>query len=265
MESPLFSIIIPTFNSARTLKVCLDSIASQNFADFEVIVVDGVSMDNTITLATSFQEKIARLQIISETDSGIYDAMNKGIKKAKGEWLYFLGSDDKLFSTEVLQKVAEAFKEDDHLDVIYGNIFSKRFNGIYDGEFTNNKILSQNICHQAIFFSSTIFKSVGNFDIKFRSHADWDHNFRWFFSKKIKKKFINLVIADYADGGFSTVYADLLFLKQKHLKFLLSAHHILPFKQKYSLLKDEITQSLEQKKYKNAFALIIRSPYLLLS
>ena len=265
MESPLFSIIIPTFNSAKTLKVCLDSIVSQNFADFEVIVVDGVSMDNTITLATSFQEKIARLQIISETDSGIYDAMNKGIKKAKGEWLYFLGSDDKLFSTEVLQKVAEAFKEDDHLDVIYGNIFSKRFNGIYDGEFTNNKILSQNICHQAIFFSSTIFKSVGNFDIKFRSHADWDHNFRWFFSKKIKKKFINLVIADYADGGFSTVYADLLFLKQKHLKFLLSAHHILPFKQKYSLLKDEITQSLEQKKYKNAFALIIRSPYLLLS
>ena len=265
MSIPFFSIIIPTYNSAHTISVCLDSIMKQNFKDFEVVIVDGVSTDDTITIVQSYQHEDFKITYSSEKDQGIYDAMNKGIRIAKGEWLYFMGSDDKLFSTEVLQKIAEAFKEDDHLDVIYGNIFSKRFNGIYDGEFTNNKILSQNICHQAIFFSSTIFKSVGNFDVKFRSHADWDHNFRWFFSKKIKKKFINLVIADYADGGFSTVYADLLFLKQKHLKFLLSAHHILPFKQKYSLLKEEITQSLEQKKYKNAFALIIRSPYLLLS
>ena len=89
---PRLSIINPTFNSAKTLSRCLDSVISQSFTDWEVLMMDGVSNDDTIKIASSYQD--SRIRIYSEPDKGIYDAMNKGIDKAHGEWLYFIDSDD---------------------------------------------------------------------------------------------------------------------------------------------------------------------------
>ena len=100
---PRLSIIIPTFNSAKTLSRCLDSVISQSFTDWEVLMMDGVSNDDTIKIASSYQD--SRIQIYSEPDKGIYDAMNKGIDKAQGEWLYFLGSDDWLFNCNSLKDI----------------------------------------------------------------------------------------------------------------------------------------------------------------
>ena len=123
--------------------------------------------------------------------------MNKGVKAAKGEWLYFLGCDDKLYTGDVFKKVVEVFEQENFPDVIYGNVFSTRFNGIYDGEFTIEKIFHQNICHQAIFFRKTVFNKIGNFNVKYKANADWDFNLRWFLSKKIKKQyFIYFLLRD---------------------------------------------------------------------
>ena len=219
MIAPLISIIIPTYNSVATLSVALDSIVNQTFKNWEVFIMDGASVDTTLEIATKYQEKFPhKIYMHSEKDSGIYDAMNKGIDLVNGEWLYFMGSDDSLYETTTLEKILKFLKPNNY-DVIYGNVTSPRFGGVYDDEFTHSKLINKNICHQAIFLNKVVFKKIGNFNLKYKSHADWDHNIRWFFSTKISKKHANLIIANYADGGYSSLNEDLEFknyLKQNY-------------------------------------------------
>ena len=96
MSNIKISIIIATFNSAKTLRVALNSVMLQTFQDWECIVVDGLSKDNTLEIVKEFEAKDVRFHHISEADKGIYDAFNKGWKLAKGEWIYYLGSDDQV-------------------------------------------------------------------------------------------------------------------------------------------------------------------------
>jgi len=160
------------------------------------------------------KKKINNLKIISEKDDGIYDAMNKGVTKANGNWIYFMGSDDSFYTETVVEEISK-FNESLNSDVIYGDVFSTRFDGVYDGKFTYDKIMNKNICHQAIFFKKDIFKKTGNFNLRYKAHADWDHNIKWFFNKKIKQKYIDVIIANYADGGFSSLHGDEVFKKEK--------------------------------------------------
>lgn len=211
------SIIIPTFNSAKTLAVCLDSILKQSFTDFEVLIMDGLSTDNTLEIAKSYDD--VRLIIFSEKDNGIYDAMNKGITKAKGTWLYFLGSDDSLYESNTIEQFLH-IKGLESIEIIYGNVYSPRFNGIYDGLFTYSKLMNKNICHQSIFFRKSVFAKIGKFNLKYKSHADWDHNIRWFFSSKVSRIHIGQTIANYADGGFSSMNNDEVFKRDKNVLLL---------------------------------------------
>ncbi len=217
-KPPLFTVVIPTFNSELQLNIALKSLENQSFKNFEVLIIDGESSDNTLEIANDYKNRIEHLVIISERDNGIYDAMNKGIDKANGEWLYFMGSDDWLVDNDVLQKISICLKEDS-VDVLYGNITSPRFGGIYDGVFTPKKLMTKNICHQAIFINKRVFKLIGNFNLKYKSHADWDHNIKWFLSPDISIKYIDLVIANYADGGYSSRNDDLVFKEFLRKKF----------------------------------------------
>lgn len=235
-KTPFFSIIIPTYNSGATLDLALNSIYNQTFKNVEVLIMDGLSSDNTLPIAETYKNKIESVAIFSESDFGIYDAMNKGIEKAKGDWLYFLGSDDTLFENTTFEKIASTISLN-KVDLIYGNVFSNRFNGIYDGEFNCSKLASKNICHQAMFFNKTIFKKIGKFNLKYKSHADWDHNIRCFYSSKIKTKFIDNIIANYADGGFSSLNFDETFNKIRPYKCLYLGYNKLNKKTIKKLIK----------------------------
>ncbi len=213
---PFISIIIPTYNSETTLARALSSIYDQTFRDVEVLIIDSLSTDSTLAIAKEFKDRLELIKIYSERDEGIYDAMNKGIKLAKGNWLYFMGSDDMLFENDTLKKIEINLRKTD-ARIIYGNVFSTRFNGIYDGEFNCSKLAKKNICHQAIFFHTSIFKKIGIFNLKYKAHADWDHNIRCFCSAKVKNKFVNITVANYADGGFSSVHGDPIFAKEKNI------------------------------------------------
>lgn len=210
---------MPTYNSADTIEIALKSIIHQTFKDIEVLIIDGLSSDETIEIAKTFQLEYPQIKIISEEDKGIYDAMNKGIGIAKGEWVYFMGSDDTLYETNTIEYFlnTERIK---NFEVLYGNVYSTRFGGVYDGEFTYSKLSTKNICHQSIFFRKSIFKSIGDFNLKYKAHADWDHNIRWFFSSKISKLYVDQVVANYADGGFSSINDDENFKRDKDLKLL---------------------------------------------
>src|SRR6185436_7918521 len=188
MNSPLISIIIPVYNSEAAIRTSLDSICGQTFKDFEIIIMDGASTDNTVSIAEEYLQKHDALKIISGKDSGVYDAMNRGIKSARGEWLYFLGSDDKIYETSTLQNISRHLKSTD-AEVVYGNVFSTRFSGIYAGELKKEDLIRKNICHQSIFFKQSVFSKTGLFDLRYKAHADWDHNMKWFLSDKIKHQY----------------------------------------------------------------------------
>ena len=250
-NGPLFSIIIPTFNSAATLQSCLQSVMEQEWRDFEIILVDGLSTDDTLAIARSFND--ARLRIFSEKDRGIYDAMNKGIVKAKGGWLIFLGSDDRLYSVQTLREVSLQLGDE---DVVYGNVYSTRFGGLYDGEFNQSKILEKNICHQAIFFRRSLFSRTGNFDLRFESHADWDHNIKWFLDRSVKRKYIPDVISHYADGGFSSTSSDQSFVQVKSWKYHYLIRKRLGFRHKLKIARRELTLAWKQGRKSDALRII---------
>ena len=110
-DSPFFTIITVVLNGDKFLERSIKSVLNQSFENFELLIIDGKSTDNTLEIVRKFAND-KRLKCTSESDSGIYDAMNKGIHKAKGEWIYFLGYDDFLIDNDVLQEFANAIKTD---------------------------------------------------------------------------------------------------------------------------------------------------------
>ena len=209
---PTFSIIIPTFNSETTLEQAWKSLASQTHTDFELCIMDGGSTDGTANMVRGWQQKDERIRLFQEPDQGIYDAMNKGMAHARGTWLLFLGSDDKLFSETTLHQLFQTLKMT-KADVVYGNAKIMGDTGwakegaIYDGPFNLKKLLQQNICHQAICYQSQFVKeSVGTYDIRYVKSADWDFNLRCW--SKGTFQYVDQIIAIFAAGGASTHSTD---------------------------------------------------------
>jgi glycosyltransferase involved in cell wall biosynthesis len=204
--APFFSIVIPTYNSGKTLGRCLDSILGQRFLNFEIIVVDGLSSDQTIEVAK--KDNDPRVRVFTEKDHGVYDAMNKGIDLARGDWLLFLGSDDQLFDNLVLKDAHDRLIKT-RAELVYGDI--QMFGdatlagdyGIYDGQFSLGKLFSKNICHQSIFYSKKIFPKVGYYDTTYSVCADWDLNLRCFARGKVQ--YYNRIIAAFSGGGISSL------------------------------------------------------------
>lgn len=262
MNSLLFSIIIPTYNSGKTLLACLESIFNQSFRNFEVIIVDGVSIDNTSFIVKTFKEINSSIHWVSEKDNGIYDAMNKGVKMAKGEWVYFLGSDDTLFDKDVLLKIKNKISEHGKAHVLYGNVINKFHNNVFDGEYNMDKLLIQNICQQAIFIKRLIFAQIGFFNQKYKTCADWDHNMRWFFSEKIVKIYIDIIIANYAAGGFSTFHPDIIFNSEKRIKYVIYGYRTLPFSYKFMVFKNELLKYIKSRNLAKSLEIIFYLPYI---
>lgn len=210
MKPPFFSIIIPTYNSEKTLKQTLESIISQKFKGYEILILDGGSTDGTLLVPNQFSQ--ARIFVFEGPDLGTYDAMNKGIRLAKGEWLYFLGSDDVLYNEIVLEEI---FKEIQYtaIPVIYGNVKIlgnpgwARDGEIYAGKFSKNRMLKKAICHQAIFYKREFLLSNNLlFDLRYPVSADWQFNLRC--RRLTSFKYVDQIVAVFTAGGISTVKKD---------------------------------------------------------
>ena len=201
---PFFSIIIPTYNSGQTLQECLEGILCQSFIEFEILIMDGLSTDNTLEIAGSLHD--GRIKIFSEKDAGIYDAMNKGVDRAKGEWLYFLGSDDRIYDKDVFDQIHQSIQNTKH-KIIYGNVEITGNSGwaengeIYDGQYDLTKLLSKNICHQAIFYHQSVFKKLGRYNITYKICADYDFNLKCYANYRFL--YVDWVIAKFRGGNTS--------------------------------------------------------------
>lgn len=204
---PLISVVTITFNAAETLPVTMESVAEQTFSDFEHIVVDGASTDDTIILARRMGRP--ELRIISEPDEGLYDAMNKGLKGARGHYLIFLNSGDRFHDADTLKAYAEAINRRNP-DIIYGetdivDIEGKRIGPRHLSvpEILTLDSFSQGmlICHQAFMVRKDI---VPLYDTDYRFSADYDWCIRCIKASRAGDR-VNLhrVTIDYLEDGMT--------------------------------------------------------------
>lgn len=196
------SIIIPTFNSASVLNKCLESVINQTFQNWEVLLMDGASKDDTVQIVESFND--SRIRIFSEPDKGVYDAMNKGIDKAFGDWIYFLGSDDYLFNPHSLDSIVVCL--DDSIDVVYGEVDSD-LSEYHKGIWTLEKI-QHNRCHQCVFYNKRFFSTGLRYNLQYPILADFDLNLHWILDENIKVKYTPVIVAHYCLGGLSSTIND---------------------------------------------------------
>ena len=196
-----FSIIVVSLNTKDKLRNTLESIYQQKIypKNYEIIVIDGMSIDGTQEEILKKKNKIDKL--IIEKDTGIYDAMNKGIKFANGKWIMFLNSGDLFYNNYVLKKIY-LFKKNEY-DVIYGDtiVDNKKFKYRINAKLFNKNSINISFCHQSSFVKSHLLKK-NNFDLKYKICSDFNFFFKIMKKEKVFKK-INLIVSTVESGGLS--------------------------------------------------------------
>lgn len=190
------SIIIATYNSGKTLLRALNSVLKQTSINFECIVVDGLSTDNTVDIIKQISDKDDRFKYISEKDNGIYDAFNKGWRLAKGEWIYYLGSDDWL-EEDGLYKLINSGKEG--YAILSGSTNLIRS----DNTVRCLKAGYPNLgCHQGMVMKKELIQSLNGFNEEFKIIADYDLIIRAL-NQNYKMQLIDVTVANFVIGGTS--------------------------------------------------------------
>lgn len=207
----MISIITATFNSAKTLKDTIQSVLRQTNKDFEYLIIDGGSTDETIDIVKSYESEFSgRLKWVSEKDHGIYDAMNKGIKMASGDVVGILNSDDYFTSDDILQTVDNAFKSHE-IDAIYGDIHFIR-DGAPDKcvRYYSSRMFSPfwlrfgfMPAHPSFYCKREVFEKAGLYSLDYKIGADYEMMVRLFKKYRIKSLYINKDFVTMRTGGAS--------------------------------------------------------------
>ena len=218
-----FSIITVCYNASATIRETIASVLDQTYQELEYIVVDGKSSDGTVEILQGIGDE--RMRFVSEKDSGIYNAMNKGLKMATGDYLIFLGADDTFYDKRTLERVAAKLTDSD--DVIYGDVMLKQRQRLYNGPFTRWTWGHRNISHQCIFYPRSVYTRY-LYDEKYRSVADWDYNLRLLIDG-IRFTYIKETICTFNDAdGLSSSSKDRAFLKVRR-RMVCRAVGVLPY------------------------------------
>jgi glycosyltransferase len=204
MNTPLITIITVAYNAVKDIENTILSVLNQTYPNIEYIIIDGGSTDGTLDIIKKYEDKISYW--VSEPDKGIYDAMNKGVAKANGDYLFFLGADDKIVCD--FNEIVHFFK--DKNTVYYGDVLFGENGKRYDGAFDLNKLLDKNISHQAIFYSRNCFLN-NSYNLKYKLYADYEMNIRLW--NNFKFVYINNIITIYGTEGASSLNRDLEFKK----------------------------------------------------
>jgi len=205
--NPRFSIITVTYNAEKVIEETIQSVITQTYKNYEYIIIDGASKDNTLSVIDKYKDMIS--SVVSEPDKGLYDAMNKGIAAATGDYLCFLNAGDSFHEDDTLQLMVHSINDEALPDVLYGEtaIVNK------DGHFLHMRRLQtpENltwksfkrgmlVCHQAFFAKRSLAEP---FDLSYRFSADFD----WCIRVMKKAKTLHnthITVIDYLDEGLTT-------------------------------------------------------------
>ncbi|BDA79186.1 hypothetical protein LPTSP3_g21160 [Leptospira kobayashii] len=236
---PLFSIISVSYNNKDGLRKTLKSLERQRCRDFEVIIVDGGSSDGTQDFIRDVMTP--QIRFISEKDKGIYDAQNKGIGFASGEYLLFLNAGDSFENEHVLGKIKDS--SDNAEDILYGDILmiDRKKDRYYikypDQIFYRYWYREKYLCHQAVFFHKRVFQKHGVYDLKYRFAADFDLLQRVWFLPETTKKRVDTVVVIYDLEGVSAKKENEIIIFREY-RAIRKEHHPLPVFLFYSLFYD---------------------------
>lgn len=219
-EQPPFSIITVVYNDADNLEKSIKSLIGQSIKDYEYIVIDGGSSDSTLEVIKKYESHISYWK--SEKDKGIYDAMNKGIKAAKGKFIHFLNAGDTYSGPDLLQSVYKEMANFSAVEIFYGKTIYKG-----DGSFNikGNKLNFWNVyfsipfCHQSMFFKKSLFEENGLYDTTYKFAADYAWMSKYLEMRKDFRciKFIDKPISVYLDGGASFVNIEKVIGERKRI------------------------------------------------
>lgn len=206
-----FSIITVSYNAVSTIEKTLLSIYNQTYKDYEHIIIDGGSSDGTVDVIRKYEDRIAYW--ISEPDKGVYDAMNKAIEKAKGDWFLYINSDDILINNDTLLTFSSELK-DSHT-IYYGDVLMMPQKKFYGGAFNKWRMTRSNICHQSIFYPSAVFKHH-SYDLRFRLFADWVLNMMCMGETAWTFQYIPHPVTIFNSEGLSCTWNDPEFMEKRY-------------------------------------------------
>lgn len=214
MNSHLISVVTVSFNAVETIEKTILSVINQNYTNIEYIIIDGGSTDGTVDIIKKYENKISYW--ISEPDKGIYDAMNKGISQATGEWINFMNSGDEFYTENVLTEVfSESFSEE--IKVIYGKtalVFPKKT--LISRPLSIGHIeKGMPFCHQSTFVRTNLYKE-NPYNLTYKICADYN-----FFYSVYKKGYTfyykKILISKFLYGGLSSSSSIDLIVEERHI------------------------------------------------
>ena len=215
MNTPYLSIITVTYNAESTLGRTLESVASQTYRGFvEHIIVDGASKDRTVEMANSYKQQHEEysVTVVSEPDKGLYDAMNKGLKMAKGEFVCFMNAGDKFHDSETLEGVFDNIEHPEQIGVIFGDTIVVDNEGNYlrqrhlsapeELRWTSFK-QGMLVCHQS-FYARRSLCPMYDTSYRFAADVDWCSKvMRAGYEQNLQNHNTRMVLTDFLDGGMT--------------------------------------------------------------
>lgn len=213
------SVITATWNSGKTIGDTLRSVLNQSFTNIEHIIKDGGSKDDTLEICKNFEQKYyadgdkgRTINILSDNDKGIYDAMNQGVKAATGDVIGILNSDDFYTSDDVLARVAEEFANNPELEAVYGDIHFvkdenlKKCTRYFSSRYFRPWALRFGFmpAHPSFYVRREVYEKYGLYDLDFRTSSDFEMMVRLFVKEKIHARYINKDFVTMRAGGEST-------------------------------------------------------------
>ena len=221
--TPLFSIITVTYNAGEKVLKTIESVYEQSFTNYEYILVDGASEDDTVHIIDENQEKFDNKCIsynyISEKDNGIYEAMNKSISMAKGKWVCFLNAGDLFYDSETLQTISKAIEAKNGIDIVYGDTIEFKANGlsIYRKALPIDQIVQAiPFFHQSCVTQLNLLKQY-KFDLRYRICADYDFFLKCYLNKAYFE-YIENPLSRYEYGGLSSCEENEMLLLREQLE-----------------------------------------------
>ena len=201
------SIVTINYNNAKGLEAKIKSVVFQTFTNYEFIVIDGDSIDESKDIILKYSDKISFW--VSEKDTGIYNAQNKGLANAKGEYCLFLNSGDCLINEDVLSRV---FTQELSADIIYGDMITvdKSGNRKYfkmPDRISIKRMLTDTVWHPASFIKKELFSKYGNYNESYKIVADYEFFVRVIISKRVSTFHIPFEIALFDTSGISSEMA----------------------------------------------------------
>ena len=243
------SIVTINWNNATGLEKTMQSVATQSFKEFEYIIVDGASTDGSIEVVKLYESQFAHLKWVSESDSGIYNAMNKGIRMASGDFIQILNSGDSLAKEDVTERMLTALGETDAPSILYGNMVKCFPDGyrMVDKSFAGQEITmlgmyTGTLNHDPAYIRRDLFDKYGYYDESLKIVSDW----KWYLQAIIlgdeKPKYVDMDVTLFDMTGISETSKELDQTERKQVLEQLFPEAVLKDYERYAFPIEQINR-----------------------